>query len=152
MPVTRPSGSARRSGDPRKRAVATQIPYAGRSRRQLLLVIAAVIVLGVVGLLALRSGADAPDAEALGHAEIACDYTSKAEEATQVSSDARIAAAVLLLDQAIIASERAAATDPAFTDLDGAVQEVHAAGHRGDPAEYDAALAAALASCDEAIG
>jgi hypothetical protein len=86
------------------------------------------------------------------HAVVACDLTSKAEEAASEATDARLAAAVLLLDQAIIASARAAETDAGFADLDDAVQAVHTAGHRGDPEEWRAALDAALSACRSSTG
>lgn len=59
----------------------------------------------------------------------------------------RYAAAVLLLDQAMIESARAVESDPALAELDQAVQEVHVAGHSGDPDQWDSALGAALTAC-----
>lgn len=112
--------------------------------------LAAAVGLGVLALFLLRPAEPAEQEQGsagLEHAEVACDYTSKAEEAAGVETDARLAAAVLLLDQAIIASERAAETDAAFADLDDAVQAVHTAGHQGDPEKWQAALDTALATC-----
>lgn len=111
--------------------------------------VAAAAVVVVVAALGL--GADPVEAEARGHAEVACDMTARADEATEVSTRARMAAAVLLLDQAVTASERAAATDAAFADLDAAVQELHAAGHRGEPEAWQSAMTGALATCRTAL-
>ncbi len=121
------------------------------------MVLAAVAAVAAVGLALLALGVLQPDeAEEHGagreHAVVACDLTSKAEEAAGVATRARLAASVLLLDQAIIASARASETDAAFTDLDDAVQAVHTAGHRGDPEQWQAAMATALAACDTATG
>lgn len=107
------------------------------------------VLVAVAGLAALQ---DPVDAAAAGHARVACDMTARADEATEVSTAARMAAAVLLLDQAIVSSERAALTDDAFSDLDAAVQAVHAAGHRGEPDAWQAAMAEALTACRGATG
>lgn len=112
---------------------------------------AAAVGAVVVTVAAVAAAQDPVDAEARGHAEVACDMTTKADEAAAVSTSARMAAAVLLLDQAIIASERAALTDPVFSDLDAAVQEVHAAGHRGEPEAWQAAMDEALSTCRTAL-
>ena len=114
----------------------------------------AAVGLSVLALVVLRP--DEPRREqanaAPDHAAVACDMTAKAEEAAGVETDARMAAAVLLLDRAIIASARAVDTDAAFADLDEAVQAVHTAGHRGDPRQWRAALDTALAACRTSIG
>lgn len=57
------------------------------------------------------------------------------------------AAAVLLLDQAMIESARAVESDPTLAELDQAVHEVHVAGHSGDPGRWESALGAALTAC-----
>jgi hypothetical protein len=91
-----------------------------------------------------------PQGEAVMHAEAACMLTSKAEqaaEATVVDEQTRYAAAVLLLDQAIIESARAVQTDTQLADLDTALQSAHAAGHRGDHDEWEHALRTARAEC-----
>jgi hypothetical protein len=104
QPVSRPSRSTHRSGDPRKRAV--QAPPPGTSARKRLVVV--VLVTGVAFLafavLALRDGDREPDAQARAHAESACDLTSQADEAARVNTDARYAATVLVLDQALLES------------------------------------------------
>ena len=107
----------------------------------------AILGLAVLAVILLRPAGEEPVNAAREHADVACDLTSKAEEAAGVETDARLAAAVLLLDQAIVASARAAATDVAFADLDEAVQAVHTAGHAGDPLRWRDALDTALASC-----
>lgn len=94
-----------------------------------------------------RGGDPEPDARARAHAESACDLVSKAHEAAEVESDARYAATVLVLDRAIIESERAARADVVFGDLDRVVQGVHTAAHTGDPAKYTAAMDAAQDAC-----
>ena len=114
------------------------------------MVVALAVGAVVVAVAALGASGDPVDAEARAHAQVACDMTARADEATEVSTRSRMAAAVLLLDQAIVASERAATTDPAFADLDAAVQEVHAAGHRGEPEEWAAAMSEALSNCASA--
>lgn len=107
----------------------------------------AVAALALLVFVLLRPTEQEQENAGLEHAEVACDYTSKAEEAAGSATNARLAASVLLLDQAVIASARASETDAAFADLDDAVQEVHAAGHRGDPEQWQAALDSALAAC-----
>jgi hypothetical protein len=47
----------------------------------------------------------------------------------------------------MIESARAVESDPALAELDQAVQEVHVAGHSGDPGQWESALGAALTSC-----
>lgn len=64
----------------------------------------------------------------------------------------RYAAAVLLLDQAMIESARAVESDPALAELDQAVQAVHGAGHSGDPTQWDSALVTALTACRDSLG
>jgi hypothetical protein len=146
VPVSPTPGSARRSGDPRRRAAAETTPDTATRRW---VAVAAVVVLGVgvVALAALRPAGQPQEDPGRDHAEVACDLTSRAEEATAVASDARLAAAVLLLDQAIIASARAADGDAAFSGLDDAVQAVHTAGHSRDPDAWRASLDTALAEC-----
>ena len=99
----------------------------------------------------LRDGGREPDSQALAHAESACGLTGKAHEAAQVKTDARYAATVLVLDQAIIESARAAQADAVFADLDRALQAVHTAAHTGDPEKYDAAMGAAQDACRRAL-
>ncbi len=95
-------------------------------------------------------GAATVEAQTLMHAEVACDLTSKAEqaaEASELGERARYAAAVLLLDQAIIESGRAAQSATRLGELDSALQAVHTAGHKGDHDEWQDALGAANAEC-----
>lgn len=90
------------------------------------------------------------EAQALRHAEVACDLASKAEraaEAAAVGERARYAAAVLLLDQALIASGRAAHSDTRLAELDSALQAVHAAGHAGDHDAWQDGLVTANTEC-----
>ena len=103
-------------------------------------------------LFAVRPPGGEPDKEAAGHAEIACDLTSKADEAAQVDTGARYAAAVLLLDNAIIESARAAEAASQYAALDRAVQALHTAAHRGRPGQWRDALDTALAACRQSIG
>jgi hypothetical protein len=114
-----------------------------------------VLITGVLFLafavIALRDGDREPDALARAHAESACDLTSKADEAARVTSDARYAATVLVLDQAILESARAAKADPLFADLDQALQALHTAAHTGDPEKYEAAMDTAQAACRSAL-
>lgn len=95
------------------------------------------------------------DAQTLVHAEVACDLTGKARQATgasQVRERVRYAAAVLLLDQAIIESARAARADTRLAALDAALQAAHAAGHEGDHDRWRRALRAADAECRAVLG
>jgi hypothetical protein len=103
--------------------------------------------LAALAFVALRPADAKLDDGARDHAEVACNLTSKAEEAARVDTGGRYAAAVLLLDQAMIESARAVESDPALAELDQAVQEVHVAGHSGDPGQWDSALGAALTAC-----
>jgi hypothetical protein len=114
--------------------------------------LAAGVALVAVALFAVRPDGGELDEETRGHAAAACDLTSKADEAAQVDTPARYAAAALLLDKAIIESARAAKADPAFADLDRAVQAVHLAAHRGDRGEWRDALDTALSTCHETFG
>lgn len=113
-------------------------------------------VIGALVLLAACSGGkedDAePESEALLHARYACEWTAKADEAAAVRSSERIAAAVILLDTAILESTRAAQEDKSFTELDEAVQAVHTAGHRGTAGAWEEAMDAALSVCRVAAG
>jgi hypothetical protein len=111
-------------------------------------VLVAVIGVAIAILLSVRGG-DEPDAEAVARAESACDLMSGAEEAGQVDTDARYAAAMLLLDKAIIESARAAKVDVEFVALDEMVQDAHTAAHQRDADRYQAAMDSALASCSE---
>lgn len=95
------------------------------------------------------------DAQTLVHAEVACDLTGKARQATgatEVRERVRYAAAVLLLDQAIIESARAARADTRLAALDAALQAAHAAGHEGDHDRWRRALRAADAECRAVLG
>ena len=95
-------------------------------------------------------GASSVDARALMHAEVACDFMSKAGQATQASEvgeRTRYAVAVLLLDQAIIESGRAAQSDTGLVERDAALQTTHAAGHEGDHDGWQRALRTARAEC-----
>lgn len=157
------SGAARRrSGDPSKRATAV-VPSRPRGRRRLVLA-ALVVAVGLVSLAAVsvrphqpdpsttaaRGGAAGVDDRALVHAAVACDLTSKAEQAAEASGvgeRARYAAAVLLLDQAITESGRGAESDAGLTRLDSALQAVHTAGHEGDHARWQEALVIANGEC-----
>lgn len=148
MPVGPTARPARRSGDPRRRAAAEPTPdTATGTRRWLAVAVVVVLGVGVVALALLWPAGQPSDDAGRDHAEVACDLASRAEEATTVASGARLAAAVLLLDQAIIASARAADVDAAFTVLDDAVQAVHTAGHSGDAGAWHASLDTALAEC-----
>ena len=118
----------------------------------MILALFAAVALVALALLTLRPADGERDGEARDHAEAACALTSKAEEAAQVETDARFAAAMLLLDEAIIESARAAETAVEFAHLDQAVQEVHAAAHRGSSGPWREALDAALAACDNSAG
>ena len=109
--------------------------------------IVAALGLGLLALVFLLPDDEAQENPGREHAEVACDLTVKAEEAAEGKSRARFAASVLLLDQAIISSARAADTDVAFADLDQAVNAVHTAGHRGDDQEWQDAMETALAEC-----
>lgn len=173
-------GAARRSGDPRKRAGATTratpsppspAVRGGSHRRWAVLAALAVGgVLVVLALLAVRPDEPPPgppagegqavdqqaaDPQAVDHAEAACDLTTKAGEAAdavEVDKRSRYAAAVLLLDRAIIESGRAVQLDGRLTELDSALQAVHVAGHEGDPDGWQAALDSALSECRSALG
>lgn len=112
----------------------------------------AAAALAAVAFVALRPADGEVDEVAREHAEVACDLTSKAEEAARMETSARYAAAVLLLDKAIIESERAAESDTGFAELNEAVQEVHAAGHEGDPRRWQAALDTVLTACRTSVG
>lgn len=112
----------------------------------------AVLCLALLVLVVLRPAEEEPVGAGREHAVVACDLTSKAEEAAGVATDASLAAAVLLLDQAVVASARASETDVAFADLDDAVQAVHTAGHRGDPEQWQEALDTAMTACSESTG
>jgi len=149
--MTRSGGSARRSGDPRKR---TAQPAAREVnlRVQLVAALVAGVALVAIALFALRSNDTELDEDARTHASAACDLTSDADEAVQVDSPVRYAAAALLLDQAIVESGRAAEADPAVAALDRAVQAVHQAAHQGDRDTWRDALDDALAACRKTFG
>lgn len=116
----------------------------------LLAVVAGLVALGAVAALSVRGpGQDEAAQPGREHARSACDLTTKAQEAAGGGSDARYAAAVLLLDQAILASARAARESDRFDDLDRAVQAAHTAGHQGRGDAWEAALDEALADCRE---
>lgn len=158
-----PAAARRRSGDPRKRAAAGEPPQPLVARRRLVAVALAAAV-ALVSLAAVsaqrdRSGAagtgsqeddTSVDARALMHAEVACDLTSKAgraAEASDVGARARYAAAVLLLDQALVESARAAGSDTRLAALDTALRAVHTAGHEADHDTWQLALRSADAEC-----
>jgi hypothetical protein len=126
-------------------------PDTAAPTRLLLVAVAAGAVVLVALFLGLRGGGQEVDARARALADSACELTSGAEEAGRVDTEARLAAAMLLLDKAIVDSTRAAGTDPAFDELDRAVQEVHAAAHDGDPEQYDTAMDAALTECSTSL-
>jgi hypothetical protein len=105
-----------------------------------------------VGLLAARPGAEQADEEGRDHARAACDLAARAAEAAEVTTDARLAASLLLLDKAIVESGRAAESDSGFAELDQVVQAVHTAAHRGDPAVFEASLDTTLATCRDQVG
>jgi hypothetical protein len=105
-----------------------------------------------LALVVLSPADEEVDAQARGHAETACELTSKAAEAAGVESAARLAAAALLLDRAIIESARAAEGGAEYADLDQAVQAVHTAAHSGVHQRWVEALDAALASCQDSVG
>jgi hypothetical protein len=98
----------------------------------------------------LRPADDKADSRLRGAAAEACDLITKAEETAAVDTGARYAAAVLLLDRAIIESARAARSEPEYAELDRAAQALHTAGHRGGPKQWRDALDAALAECQGA--
>lgn len=149
--MSRSDASARRSGDPRKRAAQAEAPTPTGIPRQLAVAIVAILALAVLALVLLWPEDEEPESAGREHAVVACDLTVKADEAAEGNSRARYAASVLLLDQAIISSARAAGNDVAFADLDEAVQAVHTAGHQGDPEAWEDALATALAACGDTI-
>lgn len=99
---------------------------------------------------------DAPlDAQTLIHAAVACDLAAKAGQAyetSDVGARARYAAAVLLLDQAIIESARAAEGDTELVPLDAALQAAHTAGHEGEDARWEDALDTAQGECRIVLG
>ncbi len=152
----RTDGAARRSGDPRQRAGHVAAGTGSARSRVVAASLAGATVVAVVGVVGLRGGAetDAGPAEEPGrdHATSACDLMAKAHEAAEVESDARYAAAVLLLDQAIVESARAARTNPGFGDLDGSMQALHSAAHTGERSQYDLAVADAQAACGSSVG
>lgn len=162
-----------RSGDPRKRVGASVSPTrsgrAGGGDRRWAVVAALAVGAAVVllALLAMRGDEPAPggvaggspdvtaDPDARTQAESACELTTRAGEAAdavEVDARSRYAAAVLLLDRAILDSARAAESDPGLVELDAALQEVHTAGHAGDHDRWEAALDAALTECRTALG
>jgi len=149
--MTRSGGPARRSGDPRKRT-AQPAPREVNMRIQVIAALVAGIALVAIALFALRSNDTKLDEEARSHASAACDLTADADEAVQVDSPVRYAAAALLLDQAIVESGRASEADPAVAALDRAVQAVHQAAHRGDRDQWRDALDDALTACRETFG
>jgi len=106
----------------------------------------------VVGILTLRDDDAAGSDEARTHAEAACELIAKAEEATRVETNARVAAAMFLLDNAIVESSRAAEAGEEFVELDRLVQAVHTAAHKGGVAAVREGLGEALASCRESTG
>lgn len=115
------------------------------------------MTIGVLGLatgggLMLGSGGDDPAVEgAHPHAEAACDLIARAEETGRVDTGARNAAAILLLDNAIIESERAADADDRFSRLDDAVKAVHTAAHAGRADPYNDAMTAAMSQCRDIV-
>lgn len=150
-----PSSKAARSGDPRRRNARPE-PSNGSGRRARVV----AVVLGVGGAaLALALAVTGPeddrpaDTQGRQHAEAACVLATQAGEAAaggearRVDARARFAAAVLLLDRAIIESARAAEFDPGHTGLDAALQSVHTAGHAGDPDVWESTLDEALTAC-----
>ena len=119
--------------------------------------LAGAAVVAVVGVVGLRGDADTgagPTADEPGrdHATSACDLMTKAHEAAEVDSDVRYAATVLLLDQAIVESARAARTNPDFGDLDGSMQALHTAAHTGENSQYASAVDEAEAACRSTVG
>ena len=150
-----PSSNAARSGDPRRRN-ATPEPSSGSGRSARVV----AVVLGVGGAaLALALAVTGPeddrpaDTQGRHHADAACVLAAQAGEAAaagearRVDARARFAAAVLLLDRAIIESARAAEIDPGHTGLDAALQSVHTAGHAGDSDGWESTLDEALTAC-----
>jgi len=145
--VSRSPGSARRSGDPRKRAAAAAPPDTATRKR---VVVAALIVgVGLVAaaMFALRPAGEQIDEQARVHAAAACDLITKADEAAQVDTPARYAAAALLLDEAIIESGQAAEAATEYADLDQAAQALHTAAHAGSRDPWRDALDTALSAC-----
>lgn len=117
----------------------------------MIVVLVVSVALVAFAVFALRDGDQEPDAQARAHAESACDLVSQADEAARVKTDARYAATVLVLDQAILESARAATADPLFAGLDEALQAVHTAAHTGDPGKYEAAMDTARAACRDTL-
>ena len=115
------------------------------------LVTSVVLLAFVVFALRDGDGDGEPNARARAHAEAACDLTTKANEAARVETDARYAATVLVLDQAIVESARAAKADLRYADLDQALQAVHTAAHTGDRERYEVAMGSAQAACRNAL-
>jgi hypothetical protein len=140
-----------------------------RSGRRWVVAAALAVAVALVSLAAASARPDQPrtttaaaqaddtsmDAQTLVHAEVACDLTGKARQATgasQVRERVRYAAAVLLLDQAITESARAARADTRLAALDAALQAAHAAGHEGDHDRWRRALRSADAECRAVLG
>lgn len=145
------------------------MPSQSRSGRRWVVAAALAVAVALVSLAAASARPDQPrtttaaaqaddtsmDAQTLVHAEVACDLTGKARQATgasQVRERVRYAAAVLLLDQAIIESARAARADTRLAALDAALKAAHAAGHEGDHDRWRRALRAADAECRVVLG
>ena len=151
-----PSGSAARSGDPRRRNAAPE-PSSGSGRRAR--IVAVALGVGGAAALALVLAVTGPeddgsgDTQARHHAEAACVLATQAGEAAaagearRVDARARYAAAVLLLDRAIIESARAVRSDSGHTGLEAALQSVHTAGHAGDADGWESGLDEALTAC-----
>lgn len=153
------------SSAPRSRATAdTPSPAPGRARWAALAALTVAVVWVSLAALGLRgddapeptgdesqtSGTSSVDARALMHARVACDFAGKAEQAAtapEVEERARYAVAVLLLDQAIIESARAAEFDIELDALDSALQTAHTAGHRSNDDEWQSALRSARVEC-----
>lgn len=155
--MSRTTGSARRSGDPRRRSAAPA-RSAARPHRALAVALPAALGLVAVAVWALpgsdASSERAPAAAMPGHqdAAAACELTAQAGQAAEGDSRARYAAAVFLLDRAVIAAERAVAASPEFAELEEAVQRLHTAGHRRDPEQWTVTLETARSACGPVLG
>lgn len=150
--VSRAPGAALRSGDPRKRAGQPSSPDTASRKRVVVVALVAGAVLLALAFVALRPAGGDTGEVARDHADVACDLTSKADEAAQANTRARYAAAVLLLDTALIESGRASRSDARFNELDEAVEALHMAGHRGDPDRWRTELDRALSACRTSTG
>lgn len=79
----------------------------------------------------------------------ACELLAKADEALEVHDASRYAAALLLLDTALVESEHAATADASYADLDAAIRKAHSTAHDTRPPGSLAAMADEVAKVVE---